>query len=128
MPLATLGDLTFVASEDEVLTWTTASRSGKARWADLDVHLAKPKREFQGPGRDTISLSIRLDIDRGVVPRDVLRSLRDLRDAGEVLQFAVGGELVGDYSIDSVNEDWRRVDADGVLVTAQVAIVLEEYA
>jgi phage protein U len=125
--IGVLGDITFEANADRVRTWQNARRTGPARWATHDVFAGKPKREFIGPGLSVLSLSVRLDIERGVIPRDELRKMREHRDTGNVLQFTIGGELVGDFTINEVGEEWPRFDRNGVLTTAIVDLQLEEY-
>lgn len=136
MSLATLGDrsgtgedtVVFEVSADRIRTWSEAKRSGEARWAKHEVYSGKPVQEFIGPGLDTLNLSVRFDADRGVVPRNELRRLRKLRDTGAVLTFVVGGELVGDFVLKSLSEEWRRFESKGVLTTAIAELSLEEYA
>lgn len=118
----------FEASSDRQRTWSAAKRGGDSRWAEHDVHLGKSLSEFLGPGLDTVDLTVRFDLARGVIPRDELRALRELRDAGEVLQFVVGGDLVGDYTLRGLDEKWSHFDAAGVLTIAEVVIKLKEYA
>lgn len=123
--------VTFEASADKVRTWQDAQFSGAARWATHDVFAGKPVKEFIGPGLAQLHLSVRLDINRGVIPRDELRKLRRLRDTGAVLQFTIGSgdmSLVGEFTISDLNETWKNVDRAGVLTTAIVAISMEEYA
>jgi phage protein U len=127
MSIGVLGDITFEATADKQRTWQEASRSGASRWATHDVFAGKPVKEFLGPGLAQIHLSVRLDIQRGVVPRDELRKMRLNRDTGAVLQFTVGGELVGDFVIADVHEEWRRTDRNGVLITVVAGLQLEEY-
>lgn len=131
MSFGTLGDgdtkVTFEVSADLVRTWTDLKRSGGARWATHEVFAGKPVKEFIGPGLDTISMSVRLDADRGVKPRDELRNLRSLRDTGAVNQLVIGGELAGDYVLRELSEDLRRFDAKGALLVAIVELSLEEY-
>lgn len=127
MSFAVLGPITFEASELLLRTWETAKRSGEARWHTHDVQGGKPVREFIGAGLDKIAFSVRLDLSRGVIPRDELRQMREQRDLGGVLQFTVGGELVGDYTINGLSETWTRLDANGVLTVAVVELSLEEY-
>jgi phage protein U len=127
MSIGVLGPITFEVSADRVRTWQDAKRSAGARWATHEVFAGKPKKEFIGPGLATISLSVRLDLDRGLVPRDELRQMRAQMDTGAVLQFTVGGELVGDFVLRDVSEDWRRFSRNGVLTTAIVVLSLEEY-
>lgn len=119
--------IVFEASSDRLRTWAEARREGAGRWAVLEVWQAKPKRERIGPGLDSITLTIRLDLQRGVVPRDELRKLRAYRDKGTILQLSVGGDLVGDYTVDQLAEQWQRVDTRGVLLVAIVELTLGEY-
>lgn len=128
MSIGVLGPITFEVSADLMRTWQDARRTAAARWATHDVFQNKPKKEFLGPGLSRINLTIRLDIERGIVPRDEIRQMRDLMDSGAVSQFTVGGELVGDFVVDGVDEDWRRMSRTGVLTNAVVSLVLEEYA
>ena len=127
MSFAILGPITFEASSSKIRTWSKATREGRSRWATLDVYAGKPRREFIGPGLDAITLAIRLDMAHGVVPRDELRQMREQRDKGKVLQFTVGGQLVGDYTIDNVREGWTYLDGRGVLMIAEVELELQEY-
>ena len=127
MSIGVLGDITFETNADKVRTWQEARRSGPARWATHDVWAGKPVLEFIGPGLAQITLSVRLDITKGVVPRDELRKMRDARDTGAVNQFTIGGSLVGDFIIKDVAESWRHMTGKGVLLVADAELMLEEY-
>lgn len=128
MSLGTWGPVTFEASADVLRTWRDAERSGGARWAEHEVIAAKPVTEFIGPGLDTISLSVRLDLERGIVPRDELRQLREQRDLGANHDLIIGGELVGTFTLRELDEEWTRFDSRGVLRLAVVKLSLKEYA
>lgn len=125
--IGVLGPVVCEVTADRVRTWQEARRRAAARWATLDVYAVKPVREFIGPGLAQIGLTMRFDLERGVIPRDELRRLRDLMDTGAVNQFTVGGEFVGDFTVENVEEEWRRFSRNGVLTTAVVAVTLEEY-
>lgn len=127
MSIGVLGPVTFEVSADKARTWHDARRDGEGRWASIAVYEGKPVTEFLGPGLDEITLQVRFDITRGVVPRDEIRQLREQRDTGAVLQFTIGGELVGDYIVRGVTEDWSRFSSHGVLTSAVVSLKLEEY-
>ncbi len=134
MSIAVLSDaagsvsIAFEVNADLVRTWQDARRSGSARWATHEIIMGKPKKEFVGPGLDRITLSVRLDMSQGVVPKDEMQKMREQRDAGTVLQFTVGGALVADVTIETVDEEWRRMSNAGVLLVAVVQLTLEEYA
>lgn len=125
--LATLGPIVFEASDQRLRTFRDAKRSTEARFAEHEVHLAPAKSEFLAPGLDDFSFSIRLDISRGVIPRDELRQMRALCKSGDVCELVIGGELAGDFTIRRVSEDLTRFDARGVLTTADVTLTLREY-
>lgn len=128
MSIAVLGPITFEVNQDRVRTWQEARSTGAGRWVVHEVYQGKPRQEFIGPGLQTLSLQVRLDRDRGVNPRDELRRMRQARDTGEVMQFTVGGSLVGDYVLKELAEEWRRFSRNGVLMVAIVNLSLEEYA
>ena len=120
--------VTFETSANTVRTWQDMKRAGSARWAQHDTHLSQPKREFLGPGLDEITLSVRLDMQLGIMPLEELATLRAMRDFGQVSAFVVGGELLGDFTVDGVSEDWRRTDNKGVAQLIIVDLTLKEYA
>jgi phage protein U len=128
MSLATLGPITFEVTDQKVLTWVDAHRSGEARWATHEVFAGKPVKEFLGPGDEKLSMSVRLDSSLGVVPSEQIDRLREARDTGAVLQFVIGGALFGDWILKGVDEQWRIFDRNGEIAKAQVGLSLESYA
>lgn len=128
MSLGTLGDaIVFEVSSSKILTWMNARRSQAPRWHKHEVYGAKPVQEFVGPDLDGFTMAIRLDINHGVDPEDQLKKIRDKAKAGEVLQFTIGGSLIGDFIIKNVGEELRRFSRGGTLVVADVDLTLEEY-
>lgn len=128
MPLGTWGPVTFETSSDRIRTWSSASRSGAARWTEHVVHLGKPLREFLGPGLDTVSMQVRLDMAHGVTPKDELVTLREQRDLGAYHDLVIGDRVEGSFSLDDIREDWTRTVANGVLRIAIVTLTFKEYA
>lgn len=120
--------VTFEVTKDKVRTWQEMRRNGEARWAEHDVFAAKPVSEFIGPGLEGHDLEVRFDAALGLVPDDELKKLRTVRDAGVVLQFTVGGKLIGDYTLRSIDEDHKRHGRQGELVLVVVRLNLKEYA
>jgi phage protein U len=128
MSIGVLDDIAFEVTGGRVRTWQEAGRSGEARWVEHEVYAGMPVSEFLGPGVDQIRMSVRFDIERGVVPRDEIRKLREKRDTGAVMQFTIGGNLVGDFTLRGIDEEWRRWSPKGVLMVAQVALTMRQYA
>ncbi|HEX4461537.1 MAG TPA: phage tail protein [Polyangia bacterium] len=128
MSIGVLGPITFEVSADLVRTWQEAKRSGGARWAKHDVFGGQPVKEFIGPDLEQMNLSVRLDSQFGLVPSDELKQMRLQRDTGAVMQLTMGGELIGDFTLEHIDEDQRRFGRDGTLLMAIVSLTLEEYA
>lgn len=119
--------ITFQVNADLVRTWQELRLANAARWATHDVYGGKPVKEFLGPGLSKLNLSVRLDSQLGLIPNDELAQMRTMRDTGAVLQFTVGGELVGDFTLEQLDEEHKRWDAGGALLLAIANLTLEEY-
>ncbi len=119
--------IAFEVNADRIRTWQDMRRQAEARWHSHDVYQGKPRLEFLGPGLATLSFSVRLDIDRGVIPRDELRLLREQVTSGTVLQFTIGSDLVGDFVLKGMSESLDRFNREGVLTKATVNLTLEEF-
>jgi hypothetical protein len=119
--------ITFEVSSDKVLTWDDREPLGRGALGHPSVFGKKPLREFMGPGLDSIELPIRLDKARGVIPATSSGSMRKQRDEGNVLQFTIGDQLVGDWVVEDIQETWTRFDKKGVLLVAEVRLSLGEY-
>lgn len=124
--IGTLGDVAFTVSASKVLTFQQLARSGSARYQKHDVISTKPVLEFIGPDLDTITLPIRLDAALGVNPLREITRLKDYKHNGTRLTLIVGGNVFGDFVIDSLSDTWDRVDHRGALLVASVNLSLQE--
>lgn len=124
--IGTLGDVAFTVSASKVLTFQQLQRSGSARYQKHDVISTKPVLEFVGDDLDTITLPIRLDAALGVNPLKEITRLRDYKTNGVRLTLVIGGNVFGDFVIDSISDNWERVDNRGTLLLATVNVSLQE--
>ena len=62
-------------------------------------------------------------------PVSEMKALRELRDKGESLEFALGGSAVGEelWTIEDLSEDWSRINGQGTVIFATVSVTLQEY-
>jgi len=127
--VGTFGSIIFTVSSQKILTFTNFSRSAAGRWGNHDIVLRKPLSEFLGPGQEEISFSVRLDVSNGIIPRDELAKMRDMRDTGEVSVLVIGGEPVtwNQWSLESVKEGHKVHTGSGKLIQADVELTLKEY-
>ena len=58
-----------------------------------------------------------------------MKTLRELRDKGEALEFVLGGSAVGEelWTIEDLSEDWSRINGQGTIIFANVSVTLQEY-
>ncbi len=128
MSLASFGsDVVFEITDTRLLTWTSMRRRGDARYHDHETYGTKPKPEFLGPSLEEITFSARLDAAFDVNPREVLATLRDLRDRGVAERLIVGDDKVGTFTIRALSEDHQRFDRAGNLICATVELTMKEY-
>ncbi|QWU15670.1 hypothetical protein SAMN04487895_12716 [Paenibacillus sophorae] len=127
--IGSLGPVVFVVSAGAIRTIDELNRSAAARWANHDILGRKPKKQFLGPGLDSVTFSVRFSAAYGLKPREELDRLTTLERAGKALPLIIGRKSVGVglWVITSLSADWDRLDSMGNVIDAQVNITLEEY-
>lgn len=130
--IGVLGNITFEVSDGKMLTWQEWTRDTAGRWATHDIYGGKPVIEFLGPGLSSIEISVRLDAQFKIVPLDEIKKMREAMNTGAVLQFTLGSnrtaELIGDFALKNVSEQWTHFSREGDLLCAIVRLSLLEYA
>lgn len=129
MYIGYMGDVIFVVSSHYLLTPTNYQRSGEGRWAEHDLIHKKPVSQFTGPGLEKISFEIILDATYGVDPQTQLKTLRLMRDMGEVFPLIIGGKPVSQnyWRLDSLSEGDSYWSATGELIQIRAQVSLTEY-
>jgi len=131
--LGSIGDIGFISvfgtDRRKVRTITDFQRSSADRWATSDLILQKPRKQFLGPGLDTVSFTIMLDVNLGMNPRVEMEKLLAYSRDGKVLPLVIGGKPlgVGKWSITGLTQNWTNIDNKGNLLQASLDISLEEY-
>jgi phage protein U len=127
--IGTLGNVVFETSAEKVRTFSNFKRKNSARLATHELLGRKPVVEFIGPGIESISFTIRLDVLLGLNPLQEAKALRDLRDKGEAVELVIGGEPVSEnlWVIEDMSEDWDCIDNQGNILVIELDISLKEY-
>ncbi|WP_339251583.1 phage tail protein [Paenibacillus sp. FSL P2-0136] len=127
--IGSLGPVVFVVAEGAIRTIDEFKRRSSSRWAQHDIIGKKPKKEFLGPGADSVSFSVHFSAALGLNPRKELDRLTELDRAGKAMPLIIGRKNVGVglWVISSLSQDWNRLDSIGNVLDAQVTISLEEY-
>lgn len=130
-PFGNFGKLiSFTTSDKKILTFTGFKREGDARWKEHALIGKKPRKQFLGPGTDTVTFSIVLDARHGVKPRDTLLEIIKYRDTGKADHLVINGSKVCSTKmvITKTSDTWDEVWNKGELIRATIEITLEEYA
>ena len=127
--IGTFGEVTFEVSADRVRTFDGLKRSGSARLASHDLIGRKPLLEFGGPGLETLSLNMTLSAFLGLDPVEEVKELRQMRDEGTAAPFTlnVAPQGTGLWVLESLSEDWKYIDNNGVPQQIDCALTLKEY-
>ncbi|MBB6670510.1 phage tail protein [Cohnella nanjingensis] len=127
--LGSLGPVVFIVSEGATRTIDDFQRSAGGRWAQHDIIGQKSKKQWLGPGADTVTFSVLFDVRFGLHPRKEIDQLTELERAGKALPLVLGrkGIGVGLWVITSMTQAWNTLDGDGNVLSATVNLTLEEY-
>lgn len=120
---ATLGNYRF----DGLIGFDSLSKSASENYATHEVISGKPVLQHLGGNLDEYRFTIRLNA-KFCNPEDEIDLLNSLKADGEVLPFNTGaGSFLGDFVIESIEEDTVRTDAEGNLIEVVLSLFLLEH-
>ena len=122
------GVLPFYCSRDTVLTFRNLSRSGKMRFAKHDVIGRKPVLEKVGEDLRTVSFSMQLDsaLMKNVPVAAAILMYTKLMEQCEAHTLIIGGEIMGNYVIESIEENRKFFTGAGICIGAELNFSLIE--
>ena len=108
------GSVTFKTSDKRICTFNNLKRTISGSYSEHKRYTKKSQREFAG---------------HGVKPLAMLNKIIKLCENGTVCTFVLGGHKVGggQWTIDSVDADYRQVWNHGELVSLAVNVTATEY-
>lgn len=127
--IGSFGDVIFYVSRESARTFKDLKRSEGGRFATHDIHLKKPKLEFLGPGLSQVSFKMEFDAFRGMNPAIETDKLIRMQRDGEYHLFIVGNKRFGMkyFVLKSVNINFKIIDNEGRILSAEADVSLEEY-
>lgn len=122
------GLLPFYCSRDAVLTFKDLARTSKMRFAKHDVIGKKPVLEKIGEDLRTVSFSMKLDsaLMKNVPVAAAILIYDKLRSEGKAQTLVIGGEIMGDYVIESIEENRKFFTGAGICIGAELTFSLVE--
>lgn len=127
--IGSLGPINFLVTSAKIRTFDNFTRSGEFRFADIEVLNKSPVLQAIGPGLDEIRFTMRLDYLFGLDVRREVSQLSKIHRAGQPHALTIGNLPIGRYRwvITHLEQTWERIDAKGMLLTADIDIQLKEY-
>lgn len=126
--IGSIGELPFICSSEKVQTFSQLSRQNSARWASHEVIGQKPVMEFVGDSLSKVSFSMRFDMSLGVSPEKCLSRLKKMLENHLYKTLIIGNEYLGRYIIESVDEERKYHDGNGICIVAEAKISLVEWS
>jgi phage protein U len=121
--------IVFSTSDKKIFTFKNFKQTVSGRWAEHERILKKPRAEFLGAGLRKITFDINLNVQLGIKPRKILKTMEKMVESGTAEKLVIGGHKVGKnkWRITSISETWNVIMNKGELVQASVSLTLEEY-
>ena len=120
------GDIVFEVSEYWIQTFDRLRQTKRGRYSTLNVANHEQLLQYDGRELQTLSFTVRLH-HRFCDPQDQLRQLIKMVDWHMAYPLIIGGWPIGEFVLEEVGSDWKRVADNGVLMYAEGDLYLREY-
>ncbi|MBR8701166.1 hypothetical protein IX317_002151 [Fusobacterium sp. DD29] len=127
MVVGSLGKTIFACSSFFVRTFNNLTKSSNYRWIEHKVIGEKPKLQFDGVDLENIKFNIILSAAYNLNPALEAHKLKEKAADGEKFKLIIGGEVLGDYVIASINETHKQFTAFGNVTRVDLSVELKEY-
>ncbi len=121
--------IVFETSDRRILTFSSMTKKIKGNYTKHSIIGQKDHPEFTGPGNDTITFKILLDVSFGIRPREIIDNIEEAVETAETNYLIIGGRMIGKnkFYISSVSEAMDIVMGSGEIARATLNISMEEY-
>jgi Phage protein U len=123
------GNFIFEVSDEKVYTFNAFKLDASARYNSHEIVGEKPKTEYSGPNLETISLTIALNGNYGLKPKDEMLKWIAMAESGAANYLFIGEQVLGQdqWIVKSVSETWDTFFNGGELFAGKIDVVFEEY-
>ena len=125
--IGSFGGCIFQVSPQQILTFSKMQRKTKAIFSEHKILGSTSKLEFTGVEPVEFQFEIQMLQSLGVNPETELKMLREVCQKGLADYLIIGGENLGLYVLETIDEEVLHTNASGVTIAANVKISLKEY-
>jgi len=127
--VGSLGEIVFDVSSESILTFDGLQVSHSAKYAEHAIHGRKGLLEFTGFSPANMSMTISLNAELGINPKEELERLKEIFYSHEAILFILNGEPQGEnlWVIESLSEKHEDISNIGISNYIEVSLTLKEY-
>lgn len=120
------GPVVFEVSDQRILTWSSLSRTKRAKFGTHNVMNSKQRLEFQGVDLQDVSMTIRLNSEF-THPEAEIKKMLDMVEEGKAHTLLLGSKVIGKFVLQRMRETRKYTDGAGNILTAEISLKLKEY-
>ncbi|MDR3089861.1 MAG: phage tail protein [Desulfobulbaceae bacterium] len=124
--LGAFGPIVFEVSEERILTFDHMRAGRRGRYSTLNVADHEQLLHYEGKELSRLDFSIQLH-HRFCDPMAEIDRMYEMVEAHEAYPMIVGGRVLGEFVLEEVGDNWRRVADNGVLMMVECDLRLWEY-
>lgn len=123
------GDVIFETSDKRILTYKNFRRDIIVRYGISEVIGQKPKSEFLGPGLDTVTFEVSLNISLGHDPYTIMTQFIEYTREGHAYPLVIGSRAIGvdRWKITGLGEPVYSFGPEGQILSGALELTMEEY-
>lgn len=129
MIIGGFGNVAFETSDKRILTFSNFRRDIASRYSRSEVIGQKPRTSYVGPGLDTVTFEVQLNVSNGYNPMDyIVEFIKYARD-GEAHPLVIGPNTIGvdKWLITAMGTPYKTFGPGGVVISASIELTFEEY-
>ena len=127
--VGSLGNIVFLVSEKEIMTFSGFQHTAGAVYASHNRHLKSPLLEFTGVNSESLTFSVLLSSSLGVNPLEEHKKMLLAMKEGKALRLLLGAKQFGNYKwvITNIQFKARTISPRGGVLDADVTLTLSAY-
>jgi len=129
MPIAVFGTKVFEITDSKIYTMDALQYSTTLETEKQDAEGKKPSTYNKGPGLNTLSFTLKLDVTHGVNPRSEMESWEQIKDAAVAYPFILGKSPLGwnKWLLTDIQALNSVIDNLGNILKVELQLKFDEY-
>lgn len=129
MPIAVFGNKVFQVTQDRTYTFDGIQYGSSLNTEKQEASGKKPSTYNKGPGLNSLSIKLFLDVSLGLNPRREIEEWEAIKDAVVAYPFILGSRPLGKnkWLLVDVQATAKVIDNIGNILSAELSLKFDEY-